>query len=143
SMSKFSQAPGLIAGFILLAAVGLRAAETKPFGIEKRTLWTTSRVIGSPEPAPPYTTERVFPKLQFDHAVDLVAAPGSDRLFLAEHQSGHIFSFANRSDADKADLFLDLRAEGREIWSLAFHPGFATNAFVYVCYNPNQPRPDL
>src|SRR5690349_5162770 len=118
------------------------AVDTKPFGIEKRELWTTSRVIGSPDPPPPYITEAAFPKLQFDHAVDVVPAPGSDRLFLAEHQSGHILSFPNRSDVDKPELFLDLHCEGREIWSLAFHPGFATNGFVYVCYNDKKPRPD-
>ncbi len=118
------------------------AGEPNPFGIERRELWTTSRVIGSPEPPPPYATELAFPKLQFDHAVDLVPAPGSDRLFVAEHQSGHIYSFHNKREIEKPDLFLDLRFDGREIWSLAFHPGYVTNGFVYVSYNDKKPRPD-
>jgi uncharacterized repeat protein (TIGR03806 family) len=126
---------------MLLGALS-HAAETKPFGIEKRIPWTTSRIIGSPEPPAPYITEPAFPKLQFDHAVDLVAAPGSDRLFVAEHQSARIFSFPKLTDAEKPELFLDLHGDGREIWSLAFHPGFATNGFVYVCYNDKKPRPD-
>jgi len=141
-MPTYQQLAGLAVGFYLLVAANLHAAETRPFGIEKRTLWTTSRVIGSPEPPAPYATEKAFPKLQFDHPVDLVSAPGSDRLFLAEHQTGHIFSFLNDSEIDRADIFLDLREDDREIWSLAFHPGFRTNGFVYVCYNDKKPKPD-
>ncbi len=33
----------------------------KKFGIEKRVPWTTSKVVGSPEPPPPYKTELAFP----------------------------------------------------------------------------------
>src|SRR6185295_2090899 len=126
-MPNFGSIAAFALGAWLLTTCSLGGIETKPFGIEKRELWTTSRVIGSPEPPPPYATESAFPKLQFDHAVDLVAAPGSDRLFVAEHASGHIYSFPRNQDVEKSDLFLDLRSDGREIWSLAFHPGYATN----------------
>src|SRR2546422_8118636 len=132
----------LIAAVCFLATLAAREAETKPFGIQKRELWTTSRVIGSPEPPLPYTTESAFSKLHFDHPVDLASAPASERLFVAEHQSGHIFSFRNESGVERAELFLDLHEEGREIWSMAFHPGFLTNGFVYVCYNDKKPKPD-
>ena len=40
-------------------------ADRKPFGIDKRELWTTSKVVGSPDPAPPYRLEKVFPDLTF------------------------------------------------------------------------------
>ncbi len=126
----------------VFAGVCCLQAADKPFGIEKRSLWTTSRVVGSPDPPPPYVTEPAFPKLRFDHAVDLASAPGSDRLFVAEHMSGHIFSFPRQSDVAKAELFLDLSVPGREIWSLAFHPGYTTNGFLYVCYNDKKPKPD-
>ncbi|HKB40745.1 MAG TPA: hypothetical protein VKD72_30245, partial [Gemmataceae bacterium] len=42
----------------------------KPFGIDKRVPWTTSRVKGSPEPPAPYRTEVVFPKLKFFEPLD-------------------------------------------------------------------------
>ena len=96
-----------------------RGAETKPFGIQKRELWTISRVIGSPDPPLPYTTESAFSKLHFDHPVDLASASASERLFVAEHQSGHMFSFRNESGVERAELFLNLHEEGREIWSMA------------------------
>ena len=73
-------------------------------GLEKRVPWTTSKVIGSPEPPPPYRTEPAFPKLpKFDEPLDLTYAPGTTRLFVAERY-GKIFSFVNKKDADKADL---------------------------------------
>src|SRR5438093_210081 len=47
----------------------------KKFGLEKRVPWTTSKVIGSPEPPPPYTTEPAFPALpKFEEPLDLVSA---------------------------------------------------------------------
>ena len=66
----------------------------RPPGRGGRPLWTTSRITGSPEPPPPYRVERAFPGLKFVNPVELTAAPGTDRLFLAE-QSGKIYSFPN------------------------------------------------
>ncbi len=34
----------------------------KPFGLAKRVPWTTSRMVGSPDPMAPYRLQRVFPK---------------------------------------------------------------------------------
>src|SRR5690606_33872724 len=112
--------------------------------MEKRPAWTTSRIQGSPEPPPPYTTERAFPKLQFQYCVDLVSAPGVDRLFLVE-QYGKIFSFPNRDDVEKADLVVDLRKEVpgvQQVYALAFHPQFEQNRYCYICYikQPEDPN---
>src|SRR5262245_58242095 len=81
----------------------------KDFGIDKRVPWTTSKVIGSPEPPPPYTTEPAFPKLpKFEEPLDLTYAPGSNRLFVAGRW-GKIWSFVNKRDVDKADLVLEFK----------------------------------
>src|SRR5262249_9621031 len=66
----------------------------RPFGLEKRIPWSTSRFRGSPDPSPPYRAERVFPKLHFRNPTVLTNAPGTDRLFVAE-QYGKIFSIPN------------------------------------------------
>ncbi len=110
--------------------------ETKPFGLPKRTEWTTSRVKGSPEPPLPYRVERVFPKLTFDSPVELIPAPGSDRLFVLE-VGGKIYSFPNRQDADKLDLALEIKKEIPGVgncYGLEFHPDFEENRYCYVCY---------
>src|SRR5687767_6631282 len=96
-----------------LSLAGVHAAAdpqkpvSKPFGLEKRIPWTTSKVIGSPEPPPPYRTARAFPGLTFDEPLDLAAAPGTDRLWVAERK-GRLLSFTNKPDVARADVALDL-----------------------------------
>src|SRR5689334_5260829 len=74
-----------------------------------RAAWTTSRVIGSPEPPPPFKVVRAFPNLKFDHPLLLARVPGSDRMVVGE-QSGRLYSFVDRPDA-RAEPFLDLPGE--------------------------------
>lgn len=116
----------------------------KPPAISARTQWTTSRVVGSPDPPPPFKVVRAFPNLKFDRPLLLARCPGSDRLFIGE-QAGVLYSFANKSDA-KADLFFDLRKELTTIhllpeaervdavYGLAFHPNFEMNRQCFICY---------
>jgi putative heme-binding domain-containing protein len=109
-----------------------------------RTPWTTSRVVGSPDPPPPFKVVRAFPNLKFRHPLLLARCPGSDRLFVGE-QEGVLYSFPDKPDA-KADLFFDLRKEiktvhllpdAKEIeavYGLTFHPDFEKNRQCFVCY---------
>src|SRR5439155_848007 len=108
----------MVTGFVGLVVAGWQTPAipgpfptvpvSKPYGLEKRVPWTTSKVVGSPEPPPPYKTEPAFPKLpRFEEPLDLTYAPGTDRLFVAGRW-GKIWSFVNNKDADKADLALDL-----------------------------------
>src|SRR4029077_9993412 len=105
-----------------------------------------SHVTGTPEPPPPYSTPRVFPKLQFHNPLEMVVALGSDRWFVVE-QHGKIFSFPDRQDCDRADLLLDIPAQigtlpangaVGDTYGLAFHPRFAENRYCYVCYVVNE-----
>src|SRR5262245_32658812 len=56
------------------------AEEQQPFGIDHRIPWTTSHVIGSPDPPLPYTVERVFTNLTWKEPVFIAAEPDSKRL---------------------------------------------------------------
>src|SRR5690348_12550283 len=109
------------------------ASSNRPFGIEKRVPWTTSKFRGSPDPPLPYRAARVFPKLHFKNPTVLTNAPGTDRFFVAE-QYGKIFSISNDPDTAAADPFLDcaalvpkLRDELKEdlafeaVYGLTFH----------------------
>src|SRR5256885_13979539 len=98
--------------WIILIAIAPAAFAREP--------WTTSRVTGSPDPPPPYITERVFSKLKFREPLELTAMPGTDRFVLVEHE-GKVFSFPNKEDCEKADLFAnikDLDPEIRETYSI-------------------------
>ena len=48
---------------ILLLLPTAALAADKPFGLERRIPWNDSRVVGSPDPPPPYKVVRAFPKL--------------------------------------------------------------------------------
>jgi putative heme-binding domain-containing protein len=109
-----------------------------------RTPWTTSRVVGSPEPPPPFKVVRAFPNLKFQHPVLIARYPEGNRLVVGE-QSGILYSFPDRPDA-RSDLFLDLRREIKTVhrnagakeveavYGLTFHPEFERNRQCFVCY---------
>jgi putative heme-binding domain-containing protein len=111
---------------------------------EARKPWTTSKVVGDPEPPPKYKAARAFPNAKFNHPLLVARCPGSDRLFVGE-QDGKLYSLAGTPDA-KPDVFLDLKksykalvpnpsAQGiGELYGLAFHPQFEKNRYCYVCY---------
>ena len=99
-------------------------------GIEERTPWTASTIRGTPEPPPPYRVQPAFPHLKFEEPLEMDAAPGSDRLFVAE-RFGKIVSFVNDRETEETDVLLDL---GKTIYGFAFHPQFQDNGYVYVTY---------
>src|SRR5262249_7795309 len=51
-----------------------------PFGIDKRVALTTSTVVGSPDPPPPYRVKRVYPDLKVNFPIAVAHQPGSDLL---------------------------------------------------------------
>ncbi len=112
------------------------------FSAAARTPWTTSRITGSPNPPAPLRTERVFPQLTFDRPVDFTPVPGSERWVVAE-LGGQLWSFRPSATVAKPDLLADLRphhmpeefVRGFSILGFTFHPGFATNRFLFVNYN--------
>ena len=111
---------------------------------EKRLPWTRSRVVGSPEPPPPYRAANAFPKIRFAKPLHITHLPGSDRLIVCE-ELGRIWSFRNDPQA-VAELFSDLAADipkqpgapaGLQVdrlYAIAFHPKFTENRYCYVCY---------
>lgn len=133
---------------MLLAPYSVAADPALPAGAA-RSLWTTSRVIGSPDSPPPYKIVRAFPNLKFEKPLLLARCPGSERIFLGE-QAGVLYSFKTQPDA-KAELFFDLRKElttldllpGNQgvdnLYGLAFHPDFEKNRQCFVCYTLKGP----
>jgi putative heme-binding domain-containing protein len=142
---------GLLASFAAAPPAGRGAGPARPV----RVPWTTSRVVGSPDPPPPFKVVRAFPNLKFRHPLLIARPPKGDRLFVGE-QAGVLYSFPDRPGA-RADLFFDLRkelktvhllpgAKGVEaVYGLAFHPDFEKNRQCFVCYTlrPGDRRPNL
>ena len=102
----------------------------KAVGIERRVPWNSSKIVGTPEPPPPYRTQQVFPRLKFNEPLAMTWVPGSNRLLVVERR-GKLFTFENSPTAEQADLLLDT---GKSTYGVALHPDFQTNGFVYVTY---------
>ena len=127
---------GLVLSAALTVSASLVASDTATdsgtsIHSEDRPLWTASHIIGTPEPPPPYTVQRVFPHLQFEHPVHLTLGPSRQRYFLSEYE-GHVVSFVDDQETRKADPFLELALN---IFSIEFHPRFAQNPYVYLFGN--------
>jgi glucose/arabinose dehydrogenase len=122
----------------LFAAATAAEPRRADFGLERRIPWTSSRLIGSPDPPSKYIAERVFPSLTFEAPCELVAIPGTNRLVVVE-VNGKLWSFENSPLADKSerDLFADLKTIDPQfnlVYGLTFHPKFAENRYCYVSY---------
>lgn len=120
---------------VSIPASTLAQKKEKPFGIEKRVPWTTSKMVGSPEPPVPYLVERVFPKLQFKNPVEMMPVPGTDQLAMLE-VDGKLQVWRNSSDADSLHTAADVTTlEGvTRAYGVAFHPDFEQNKEVFLCF---------
>lgn len=124
-----------------------------------RTPWTSSRVVGSPEPPPPFIVEKVFADIDWGSLVYLTREPGSDRLIVigwptpqtppttgkdaleqeATPEGGRELdrSLARilrvRDGNGATDVEVLLAMDDRHFYSLAFHPKYASNGQVFVC----------
>jgi putative heme-binding domain-containing protein len=109
----------------------------------QREPWTTSRILGTPEPPPKYKTVNAYPNLKFDQPTVLTTAPGSDRFFVAT-RPGQIYSFKDDPDVKQAELFIDLDQELQSLpdfangvgsaYGLTFHPDYPNVPDVFICY---------
>ncbi len=106
-----------------LPLLSLALAQTQP-----RVPWTTSRLVGSPDPPPPYRLVRAFPQHTFKGPIFIAEDPLSPRLFVAEYD-GAIYSFDPASTGASKDLFLQL---DRGISAFSFHPKYKENGHVFV-----------
>lgn len=106
----------------------------KPYGVEKRVPWTTSRVVGTPDPAPPYQVRRDFAGLKTKLPITVAHEPGTDQLLLINQLwpwvgPGRIVRV---KDDGKGETTSPLLSLDRTIYSVAFHPDYLKNGYLYV-----------
>ena len=131
-------APMLVAMALLFGWGHLQAADEQPFGIQQRIPWTTSRLVGSPEPPLPYTVEKTFTNIHWQQPIFITAEPGSDRLFVIESGSeankpSRILRLRDDPNTGQVETFFAV--SNRVIYSCAFHPGYRTNGYIYLFAN--------
>ena len=129
----------------ILPALSLQAkltADPRPHGLSERP-GTGPFLDGTmPEIAPAisgnWSAVVAFPNLKFTNSVGLTHVPGTDQLCVWERE-GRIWTFQNQWDTTDKKLVLDIsdQCQGWDdsgLLGVAFHPGFATNHFVFVWY---------
>ncbi len=115
----------------------------KPYGIERRIPLTTSRVVGSPDPPPPYRVRRLYPKLKLNFPIAVVRQPDSDRLLLISetwpYAPAAILRIKDDANTEQTEKLLDYDGIAYDI---KFHPRFKENGYVYVGMNGPSSAPD-
>jgi uncharacterized repeat protein (TIGR03806 family) len=105
-------------------------------GLQKRIPWTTSRVVGSPDPPPPYRVRKLYPKLQLNYPIAVRHQPGSDRLLVITQDEPYgrtrVQRFVDDQGVEALETLLDLDATAYEI---LFHHRFAENGQVFISMN--------
>ncbi len=130
--------PGLLASSLLAKPT----VDSRPHGLTVRP-GTGPFLNGTlPEVAPAisgnWSAMLAFPHLRFTNSVGLTAVPGTDRLCVWERE-GRVWTFPNQRDTADKQLVIDIsnQCQGWDdsgLLGVAFHPGFATNHFVFVWY---------
>jgi len=97
---------------------------------------------------PPIRLVSAYPELTFERPVWMEWLPdGSGRVVVVE-QAGRILVFPDSADAQRFDVFLDIRSKVRSylehdneegLLALAFHPDFKNNRSFFVHYSASGP----
>ena len=115
--------------------------DSKPHGLTRRAPWTTSRVVGTPEPPLPFTTRPFRPELTLKNPVFVISEPGTRNLLVvlqggeAERPSRIVRMAEVPKDGGPTGPEPLLEIPGRLVYSVAFHPGHATNGQMLVFSN--------
>lgn len=113
------------------------AANVRPYGIARRVAWTSSRVVGSPDPPLPYTVARAFPKLKVFQPLYALEEPGTNNILLLQHLGswsgpGKLLRFRDDPNVDSAQSLLDIDGIA---YGMALHPDFIHNGYIYLMSN--------
>ena len=137
SLNGFICSLALIAGCFCWSVATANAEEPQADAtIPQRPAWKTSRVTGSPDPAPPYKTELVYPGLTFKEPVTLARLPETNRLLVMQLKQG-LVSFEDTPDVKSFDMFFDYAKHIPKFWrayGIAFSPNYKEDRTVYLCY---------
>jgi putative heme-binding domain-containing protein len=118
-----------------------------------------SKIVGSPDPPPPYRCRRLGQQLQFEKPLLIARTPLQEKRLYIGEERGRIYaiSWSNKLEEEEPQkhLVLDLRAAWAKkqlrpderaadiglLYGLAFHPRFAENRTCFVCYTLTPKKP--
>lgn len=114
--------------------------ETPPYGLVEYVPWTTSRVVGSPDPPLPYRVRRVLPDVDLQWPIFVTTEPLTERiLFIDNDRTEKTFRICRLLPAgtDRSENRGEIRYEvllrtPDALYSVCFHPRYAGNGYIYV-----------
>ena len=101
-----------------------------------RPHFADSKVVGSPEPPLPYRAVRAYPDLKMDWPIDVKVEPGSRRFVVIEEKGSYGPTKVMRTTDDSNQTKLEMLCDPKGVaYSIAFHPDFLVNGFMYIGSN--------
>src|SRR5579863_7075518 len=127
----------LLLGLPTVVAAADRTALPKGHTLPRRLPWNDSRVVGSPDPIPPYKVIRAFPRLTIKQPLSMTPEPGTDRLFVLQHMGswagpGRLLAVRDEPRVGTYETLLEI--DGLAV-GIAFHPRYESNGFLYIGLN--------
>ncbi|MEO8496300.1 MAG: PQQ-dependent sugar dehydrogenase, partial [Planctomycetota bacterium] len=93
-----------------------------------------SRVVGSPDPPLPYRVRRVLPELKLSNPIDVAKDPDGKRLYFIDQDPNYRLCRTTADGSNGAfETLLDF--DKGVAYSIAFHPNFAENGFLFIGSN--------
>jgi uncharacterized repeat protein (TIGR03806 family) len=98
-----------------------------------------SRVVGSPDPPLPYRTKRILPELSPSFPIYAIVEPGTKRLMIIDQKN----SYGPARICITTDKPGELKTlydfpDGGVGYTIAFHPKYQENGYIYVGWNSPQ-----
>lgn len=133
------------AAAVLVASSTLASESTPDAALPRRVPWTTSRVVGTPDPPLPFVTRPCLPHVELKSPVFVIAEPGTRNVAVVLQggdpgRPSRVVRVQEDQTSTQAEPFLEI--PGRLVYSVAFHPGYTTNGFAFVFSNGRTGEPE-
>lgn len=136
-MRSVNQSTVALATMMIAGILAFRSAAV-PAGGGQRVPWTSSKIVGSPEPPRPFILRPVFDKWTTKKPVDVTFVGDWNRVIVL-HVDGTWVSFPADGDGTDATPLLDLPSVPPRPFASAYgftlHPDVQRNRQVFVCYS--------
>ena len=128
----------ILATTLALATIPMQASAKDPVAT-----WTSSRIVGTPDPPPPYRTEQAFADVELVNPTEMIRIPGTDRWCVLQ-LNGIVLSFR---DGERRDLttmvnLKTTRPRTTRSFGIVFHRDYPKTPFCYVAYRLDAKDPN-
>lgn len=129
---------------LILCSVCCSFSNAEETTVNRANPWVTSNIKGSPDPALPYRTERVYSQVELTQPTDVVWLPDAQR-WIATQVNGEIVSFGYDRQSAKTQPLLNLndlheRPVSNAV-SMTFHHDLEKQPWCYACYASDTKSP--